>query len=382
MFKLTQAELDAAFQAIEHHGFSALLPTPIEWKTVRDHWPEFRTFLQTIDLRTYTPYQPLTVYAPKSRYMLRVVKLLHPQDLILYTALILILKNEIEGARDPVSRKRVFSFRSDVTISNQLYQADGSYERYRARLRMRAKRKTIKFVALADISDFYPRIYQHRLENSLQAVASGPRSTEAAKLLINRLASVLAKGRSHGKISYGVPVGPLASRLLAEATLLDVDAALALEEFDFVRWVDDFNFFCASEAEAQHCLFFLAEWLFEHHGLTLQPSKTKVIPVAAFSKLLARTHEARVKARAAIVYELARTLKSAYDESSTVSLTAEEMAEVESVPLKAELGRALNKQGRRRLGTRRIHFGKASDPQWTSAQEEAATSRCHPCEHR
>jgi len=58
------------------------------------------------------------------------------------------------------------------------------------------------------------------------------------------------KSPAHGKISYGVPVGPLASRLLGEATLIDVDAALALQGFDFVRWVDDFTFFCKSEKSA------------------------------------------------------------------------------------------------------------------------------------
>ena len=90
------------------------------------------------------------------------------------------------------------------------------------------------YVAVADIADFYPRIYQHRLENVIESVASSQRVRDVARVLVKKLI-----GNLLGKDSYGIPVGPYASRLLAEALLIDVDASLESRGIDFVRWVDD-----------------------------------------------------------------------------------------------------------------------------------------------
>ena len=57
--------------------------------------------------------------------------------------------------------------------------------------------------------------------------------------------------------SYGLPIGPLASSILAEAILIDVDAALIDQGFDFVRWFDDYTFFARDDTEAQRALFWL-----------------------------------------------------------------------------------------------------------------------------
>src|SRR5262245_53713288 len=110
MFKLTDAELDNAFAAINHHGYSALLPTPPEWDTVSANWPEFRSRLSNLDLDEYRPHAPMRIYAPKSRINIRAVALLHPEDLLLYTAMTLVAKDDIERQRLAPSAARVFSF--------------------------------------------------------------------------------------------------------------------------------------------------------------------------------------------------------------------------------------------------------------------------------
>src|SRR5262245_46396262 len=133
-FNLTTQELDWAFDAINHHGYSALLPPPEEWAVVKDNWTSFRAELEKLDLDIYHPYPPLRVYAPKSRINLRPVSLLHPQDVIIYTALTLIIKDAVESNRIPRSKKRVFSYRSDAAIPSQLYQSDEAYQHYTKRL--------------------------------------------------------------------------------------------------------------------------------------------------------------------------------------------------------------------------------------------------------
>ena len=278
MFKLTDIELQNAFEAICHHGYSAMFPQPYEWQFVIAKWPEVKAYLGQIDLDTYTPYKPLRVFAPKNRANIRVVHLLHPEDLVIYSALILIVKNDIENARISKNSRRIFSYRVDTSVPNRLYDARGAHDAYLEQLMAKAGKTSTKFVGLADIADFYPRIYQHRLENVLQATASTQRGTDVARVLVRKLISNFM-----GRNSYGIPVGPYASRILGEAVLIDVDSFLKSNGIDYVRWVDDYNIFCRSESLSQSALFELAKWLFSNHGLTLQSAKTKILPIARFN---------------------------------------------------------------------------------------------------
>jgi hypothetical protein len=187
------------------------------------------------------------------------------------------VKNDIEENRINTRAKRVFSYRIKKDRDDRLYDSRGAYDAYIDQVKKKSNRATIKFVALADIADFFPSIYQHRLENAIEAIASDQRGTDVARVLVRKLISNLM-----GRNSYGIPVGPYASRVLAEALLIDVDAFLHSNGIDFVRWVDDYSIFCKSEYEAQSTLFSLGEWLYDQHGLTLQSAKTKILPTQRF----------------------------------------------------------------------------------------------------
>ena len=72
-FNLTEQELQNAFEALEHHGYSGLVPAPPEWQTVRDHWDEIKTRMAGFDLDEYRPNTPMVMFAPKSRATVRPV---------------------------------------------------------------------------------------------------------------------------------------------------------------------------------------------------------------------------------------------------------------------------------------------------------------------
>lgn len=296
MFTLTTIELDNALAAIEHHGYSTMLPDPPEWGVVTTNWPTLRDVLEKIDLDTYEPFKAMKVFAPKNRANIRVMYLLHPQDLLFYTALVLIAKNDIEANRVAVKAKRVFSYRSDITKPQLLYGSKGSHEAYRQQLDAKAENAQVKFVAMADIADFFPRVNQHRLENIIESVATSQRVRDVARVLVRKLI-----GNLMGRNSYGIPVGPYASRLLGEAVLIDVDANLQSRGINFVRWVDDYNIFCNTEYEAQFVLFGLGEWLFSNHGLTLQSAKTKILPIDAYKREVLSRHEEQLTDRDTVV---------------------------------------------------------------------------------
>jgi hypothetical protein len=341
MFNLTTAELDAAFVAINHHGYSAMLPDPPEWSIIAGHWPAVRAVLEKIDLDVYEPFRAMKVFAPKSRASIRVLHMLHPQDLVIYTALVLIARDDIEANRVPVRERRVYSFRADPAKPQVLYKAKGSHEAYRKQLHAKTDRTRVKFVALADIADFYPRIYQHRLENVIEAVATNQRVRDVARVLVRKLISNLME-----RNSYGIPVGPYASRVLAESVLIDVDAILQTQQVDFVRWVDDYNIFCTTEHEAQSVLFSLGEWLFSNHGLTLQSAKTKILTKDHYKRQILASHEGSLTNRDAVV-KMLREFRVGYEnrEEETPPKTDQEvaaaLAELQSTDLLGMLDEAL-----------------------------------------
>jgi hypothetical protein len=295
MFNLTESELDDAIAVINHHGYSSMLPALHEWERIKSNWSGIKNFIKSIDLDTYSPFKPMKVFSPKSRSNIRIVHLLHPQDLIIYTALVLIIKNDIESNRLTKKARRVFSYRI-TKDSNRLYESSGTYDLYLDQLRSKSEKQNVRFVAVADIADFYPRIYQHRLENAVQAVASTQRGVEVARVLVKKLISNLMENNS-----YGIPVGPYASRILAEALLIDVDAYLHSNRHDFVRWVDDYSIFCKSEYEAQSTLFKLGEWLYDQHGLTLQSEKTKILTVEDYSERVLPQPDDTVRDRDSVI---------------------------------------------------------------------------------
>jgi hypothetical protein len=241
--------LQNAFEALEHHGYSGLVPNPPEWQTVQDNWEKIKARIARIYLDVYQPSTPMVMFAPKSRATVRPVCLLHPIDIVIYSALTLIVKDDLEAERIPLRRRRVFSYRASAT-PNRFYAPRPTFRDFLEASRAKADRAGTRIVALADIADFYPRIYQHRLENVIDASARDPRGEEVARVLVRKFLSNIGE-----KNSYGIPIGPFASRVLAEGVLIDVDAALLNDGANFIRWVDDYTIFCKTETEAQRLIF-------------------------------------------------------------------------------------------------------------------------------
>jgi hypothetical protein len=96
-------------------------------------------------------------------------------------------------------------------------------------------------------------------------------------------------------VSYGVPIGPPSGRILADATLNDLDEALIGNAAKYCRYSDDCRIFCRSEAEARQRLEFLAKQLFELYGLTLQSTKTTIHAVEDYRRRFSLSPE-RVEA--------------------------------------------------------------------------------------
>ena len=74
----------------------------------------------------------------------------------------------------------------------------------------------------------------------------------------------------------GTPQGAVISPLLANIYLHPVDTAMLADGYDMIRYADDMVVMCSTEGDAHRALSRLRE-LLKERGLTLHPTKTKVV---------------------------------------------------------------------------------------------------------
>lgn len=190
--------------------------------------------------------------------------------------LVISIGEEIEKRRLQPAEDRVFSYRfKHDPDNNTLFDREIGWREFQQASIKRAQKAT--FVVVSDISDFYPRIYHHRLENALSEVTTD-RATVAQIMFL------LKKITKHN-VSYGLPVGGPAARLLSELLLNQVDHLLMLKGVDFCRFADDYHIFAPTREAAYSSLVLLSELLYDNEGLSLQKSKTRLMTPQEFEEL-------------------------------------------------------------------------------------------------
>ena len=273
--KLTRQSLDWALSHVEKLGDTDIFPVPFEYLAIRQNWDSLATYLSSQDLDTWQVRPFRKCMTPKHRYGFRIATQLDPLDLLIYTALVYEIGTELEEHRIPAGDEVVFSFRFKPTDEGYIYDPTIHWSSFLRRSRELADSASYSHVVLADIADFYPRLYLHRLENALDGATTKPGHARALIKIIKQW---------NNGVSYGIPVGPTVSRLLAEITIDDIDRGLLAERAVYCRYSDDFRIFCETKREAYERLETLARFLLENHGLTLQQYKTSIVPIEEFHR--------------------------------------------------------------------------------------------------
>lgn len=212
-----------------------------------------------------------------------------------------------------------------------LYGESGAWKLFRKAAADRVQVEPSLFVGMTDIADFFPRIYHHRLFNALEA-ASGAEGVPYVRAL-DKMLSRFSDG-----VSYGIPIGPPASRVLAEAVLTDVDSTLLSFNIDFIRFVDDYVIFAPDPESAEFGLRVLGENLFLKHGLTLQTAKTKVLPAAEYVERFLTPHS-EIEEERRHLFEIFGD--SEYDVTPYEDLDEDQRREIDALNLSDMLRRAL-----------------------------------------
>src|ERR1017187_7485629 len=182
----------------------------------------------------------------------------------------------VEKYRVPARLGIACSFRLQLTGDGSLFEPQAGWPTYHKRCVELAMSNRFTHVLTTDISDFYNQVSHHRVNNVLESAGIASQRAKNIEIFLSNLA---------GSQSRGLPVGPSASIVLAEATLDDVDKFLMSRGLTYTRYVDDFRVFCQSEHEAIEADHALWEYLHTAHRLVLTPSKTRLYPVKQFIEL-------------------------------------------------------------------------------------------------
>lgn len=262
--------LRAAVRNIASHGDTDIFPLPFECHLFFDKPDECVGVLEKLHqnfdeyIATYPPSTIVTL-SQVGYTGFRWATQIEPFWNAYYLALVIQIADEIEDRRIPESDESVFSYRYSWQEDSAKLFKDSTWRNYKSKCLELSKHH--KQVVITDISDFYPRIYHHQIDNALKWLKiSGEGPSRIMKLL----------SKFSNNVSYGLPIGGPASRILAELALNDVDQHLKTGEISFCRYVDDICLFCADRSDAFKNIVFLSEKLF-HEGLALNKKKTRIL---------------------------------------------------------------------------------------------------------
>jgi hypothetical protein len=269
--------IDTALSNIIGFGDTDVFPYPVENHVFFDTRTETIALLEDIDARfaDYLIANPVAQergLAAIGYYGFRWGTLIDPIWNAYLLSLLVHVGPDIEQARVGRERQVVFSYRfnPDPAIGTVFDPAIG-WSQFQERAIELAKAS--EFVLECDISDFYPRVYHHRIENALRRATTDSTAVDRIMALLKQM----SKG-----VSYGLPVGGPAARLLSELLLNRVDRLLLAQGITFCRFADDYRLFAVSREDAYRQLIFLTEKLFENEGLALQKSKTLIMSSEEF----------------------------------------------------------------------------------------------------
>jgi retron-type reverse transcriptase len=261
---LDKTSIEWAIDFVAAHSDGDLFPQNPEMIAVLAEKDKLATEIAGKDLNQLDIGTSRRFIVPKDEISYRQATQLDPQDSIILSAIMHQFGSGIENRRK--SRDKVFSYRFAPSSDHGLYASQSGWNDFWAKVARKASNSQVTLYC--DIADFYNQIYHHTVENQL---INSDFSNQTVKWIIRLLESTTAG------VSRGIPVGPHAVHLIAEATLIPVDNSLEDQGIDFLRYADDLLVFCSSIEAARAALFKIARTLDQQQRLTLQKHKTRFL---------------------------------------------------------------------------------------------------------
>ncbi len=266
---------ELAVQNVISHGDTDIFPFSFEQHSFYDKKKELLDLIVEYDtnfddyINRFPPYN-VNSLVPVTYTGFRWATQIDPIWNLYFLTCVISICDKIEEAR--LDSNTVFSYRFKKDAgSGGIFDRNVGWRSFMEKsLQISADHK---YVVSCDISEFYPRLGHHRLENALKQVAG---DTQYPKRIMEFLSNFSNTN------SFGLPIGGPAARILSELTINQVDRLLRSNGVEFVRFADDYHLFANSREEAYRHLIFLSEKLLVNQGLALQKSKTRIMTAAEF----------------------------------------------------------------------------------------------------
>jgi hypothetical protein len=129
-----------------------------------------------------------------------------------------------------------------------------------------------KYLAYADISNFYHSIYTHSIPWAIVGKTKSRNNTSMAAWY-NRIDRSFRNAQH--KETKGIPIGPDISGIVAEIILSRIDKKLSVK-YEYSRFIDDYHCFCETREKAEQFIKDLAIQL-DEYKLSLNTGKTKIL---------------------------------------------------------------------------------------------------------
>lgn len=277
MRKKMRDYFERALSNVVKFGDTDIFPFPIEKFIFFDNKNEVLDLLVSIHadfFKKLVEFPPANeaALAPVSYTGFRWATQLDPVWNVYFLGVVLSIADDIENVRVPKELEKVFSYRcSWDQQESEIFHKDFHWRTFMECSLQKAKK--YKYVVVCDISEFYPRLGHHRLDNALRQMQC---KSDAPKRIMDFLSNF------SGTNSFGLPVGGPAARILSELVLNQIDKLLIMEGIDFCRFADDYHLFCTSTEGAYANLIYLSEKLLLNQGLQLQKSKTRIMSGSEF----------------------------------------------------------------------------------------------------
>ncbi len=129
-----------------------------------------------------------------------------------------------------------------------------------------------KYYVHADIANYYPSIYSHSIPWALVGHQEAKDNMNDKRKWYNKIDFAIRSMQRNETI--GIAIGPDTSSLISELVLTRIDKEL--NEYKYLRYIDDYKCYCSSKEKADTFLRRLSKELEKYH-LRLNPKKTEII---------------------------------------------------------------------------------------------------------
>lgn len=267
---LEETSIRRAIMHLVAMGDTDIFPVPFEFSFYATCQDEIVKSLENLQAGSHTPTSAFECLSPKGNFSFRIAHQLFPVDTLLYTAAVIQIAPLLESLKLP-AESGPFAYRFlDEPDNPRLFARSSNFHDWLLHLGKLFENTEPfadqKYVLETDISDFYSRIYFHRIEHVLDDCGAPNQVRKIIEKIIKD---------TRARQSHGLPVGSSASRILAESLLVDTDQMLESRSIGYSRYVDDFRVVVKHQSEIHSLLCNLAEHLMLTEGLSLNANKTR-----------------------------------------------------------------------------------------------------------